>query len=242
MFFNELNTLSAAAGSAPFITWYGPRGERAELSRAAFLNAVIKTANFLTDELELEPEDTVGLRLPLHWQVPVWLAATEAAGLSVRVLSADVRDTATTVSVDDDPARAEAGLNPVRVLVSTHPMGLPQTPAPDGVIDHAGSVPGQPDVPMFDVSAARWPGVSLAESSGETDLDTATVRAEAVARSQCWGLRPGGRLLSRLPPWTRPGLLACWAAPLLLRGSVVLTRTDDPGLAAVERITSVARS
>lgn len=60
------------AGS-PFLTFYDDAsGERIELSRATTANWVAKTANLLTDELDLVPGETVSIALPPHWLGVVW--------------------------------------------------------------------------------------------------------------------------------------------------------------------------
>ena len=64
----------------PRVTWYGPGGERVELSGKTLLNWVSKTANLLVAELDAEPGTTVGLDLPAHWRTVSWVLATWAAG------------------------------------------------------------------------------------------------------------------------------------------------------------------
>src|SRR3712207_5978996 len=69
----------------PRVTWYGPGGERIELSGKVLGNWVAKTANLLVDELDVEPGGTVGVDLPTHWRAVVWLLAGWAAGAQVVV-------------------------------------------------------------------------------------------------------------------------------------------------------------
>jgi uncharacterized protein (TIGR03089 family) len=71
-------------GARPLLTAYDDRsGERIELSVATTANWVAKTANFLVDELGVEPGDTVGVVLPLHWQTAVVVLACWSAGAVV---------------------------------------------------------------------------------------------------------------------------------------------------------------
>jgi uncharacterized protein (TIGR03089 family) len=71
-------------GARPFLTAYDDAsGERVELSVATTANWVAKTANFLVDEIGVEPGDTVGVMLPLHWQSAVVLLAAWSAGAVV---------------------------------------------------------------------------------------------------------------------------------------------------------------
>jgi uncharacterized protein (TIGR03089 family) len=71
-------------GARPLLTAYDDNtGERVELSVATTANWVAKTANFLVDELGVEPGDTVGVVLPLHWQTAVVVLACWSAGAVV---------------------------------------------------------------------------------------------------------------------------------------------------------------
>ncbi len=68
----------------PFITFYDDAtGERIELSVATTANWVAKTANFLVNELGVEPGDAIGVRLPLHWQAAVVVLAAWEVGAVV---------------------------------------------------------------------------------------------------------------------------------------------------------------
>src|SRR5256885_6212831 len=53
----------------PLITHYDDAaGTRVELSVATLANWAAKTANWLTEEHDLEPGDPVAVLLPAHWQ------------------------------------------------------------------------------------------------------------------------------------------------------------------------------
>ena len=84
------------AGGAPRTTWYGPGGERIELSGAVTANWVNKTANFLVEEFDAGPGTVVGLDLPAHWRSLVWTLATWRVGacVTVQALECDVLVTA----------------------------------------------------------------------------------------------------------------------------------------------------
>src|SRR5215218_7188902 len=67
--------------SKPFLTFYDDAtGERVELSLTSLENWVAKTANLLVDELDLEPDEPVGLDLPPHWQTAVIVLPIGVAG------------------------------------------------------------------------------------------------------------------------------------------------------------------
>lgn len=68
--------------SSPRLTWYGPGGERIELSGRVLDNWVAKTSNFLSEELEAERGTRVRLDLPAHWKsVVVALAAWQVGAV-----------------------------------------------------------------------------------------------------------------------------------------------------------------
>jgi uncharacterized protein (TIGR03089 family) len=80
-------------GSRPFITFYDDAtGERVELSVATTANWVAKTANFFVDEHGIGPGDTIGVRLPLHWQSAIVILAAWAAGAAVSFGTAGTLD------------------------------------------------------------------------------------------------------------------------------------------------------
>jgi hypothetical protein len=111
-------------GARPFLTAYDDAsGERVELSVATTANWVAKTANFLVDEIGVEPGDTVGVILPLHWQAAVVLLACWSAGA---VVGWDA-DPSCAVTFTDTARRDEAlqRLPADRVVtLSLAPMGV----------------------------------------------------------------------------------------------------------------------
>ena len=107
-----LRTLTADPGR-PRLTWYGPEGERIELSGAVLANWVSKTTNLLVEEFDAEPGTVVALDLPPHWRTLVWALATWQSGAALRVV--------------DGPATA-AG-SPADVVVTAAPD---QWLGPDG--------------------------------------------------------------------------------------------------------------
>ncbi|ASU77625.1 TIGR03089 family protein [Actinopolyspora erythraea] len=64
-----LSPLLANGSARPLVTHYDEAtGGRVELSRATLGNWAAKTANWLTEELDIEPGMPVAVRLPAHWQ------------------------------------------------------------------------------------------------------------------------------------------------------------------------------
>lgn len=140
----------ASDPSRPFVTFYDDAtGERTELSVITYANWVAKTANLLTDELMLDPGDTVRLDLPAHWLVPVFLGAIWSAGLEV----ADPGQTADLLVVGPDELEAlgdpETATSPTPVVLACalHPFATRfTTPLPPRVLDHGVLWAGQSDV------------------------------------------------------------------------------------------------
>ncbi len=64
----------------PRLTWYGPGGERVELSGKWLDNWVAKTAGLLDEDYDVEAEVRVVVAPPLHWRTVVWSLATWLTG------------------------------------------------------------------------------------------------------------------------------------------------------------------
>ncbi|GAB3273965.1 TIGR03089 family protein [Sinomonas notoginsengisoli] len=69
--------------SSPRLTWYGPGGERIELSGRVLDNWVAKTSNFLAEELEAERGTLVRVDLPAHWKAAIVALAAWQVGAVV---------------------------------------------------------------------------------------------------------------------------------------------------------------
>jgi uncharacterized protein (TIGR03089 family) len=107
---------------SPAVTFYDG-SERIELSYKSLDNWVAKTANFLTDEIEVNRQDSFYLDLPAHWLKIVWLLAVWACGS--RVVS--TRDQASYI-VSNNPIEGDD------IYCSLQVMGkLPEPPA--GFVD-----------------------------------------------------------------------------------------------------------
>jgi uncharacterized protein (TIGR03089 family) len=209
-----------ARSAAPLITYYGADGSRVELSGATASNAVAKAVNLFSDELLLDPGETVWIDLPCHWQVPVLALAAWASGLVVAVGAEPPSQAAATLATGEHPDR----LVGVPLAVSLHPFGLPLgAAAPTGWEDYAAAARVQPDT-----AALRWAGADDAwlVADGEV-LNGTDVLARAEVLADRWRLPQGGALLSSLPPAAAPGLLASTFVPAVRGGSALLTDMAD---------------
>ena len=131
-----LAPLLASGSPRPLITHYDDAaGTRVELSRATVANWAAKTANWLVDELDVEPGTPVSVSLPAHWQTAGILLGAWWCG----------------AHVTDDPRTAEAAFVPASsletgreartvVAVGLDALGGSATDLPDGVLDYASEV------------------------------------------------------------------------------------------------------
>jgi hypothetical protein len=71
-------------GARPFLTWYDDAtGDRVELSVATTANWAAKIANYLLDELDVQPGDEIAVDPALHWTTAVVLLGGWTAGAHV---------------------------------------------------------------------------------------------------------------------------------------------------------------
>lgn len=230
-----LRARARECGGAPLVTYVdAPSGARTELSATSMENAAAKIANALRDAFELEPGDSAGLFLPVHWQRAAWCAGAWTAGIVVAPLAAD----ADLIVAGPSEATALDASRDIAV-VSLHPFGLPITDAlPAHAEDVTLVVRQQPDAYLFDP-----PGVSdvaLRMPGDVGDIDQAELLGRAQARGAEWGLEPGGRLLVDESLDGMDAWLAVVAVPLACRASVVLVNGDASTVASQERVTAVA--
>lgn len=218
-----LRALMAHDAGRPRLTWYGPGGERIELSAKTLNNWVAKTANLLTDELDAAPGTRVGVSLPPHWRTVVWLLAIWSTGAHAVLLpsvgaegesGAEGEAGAVDVLVTDrpdaaGPASTDATLVAVELPALATRFAGPLAP---GVLDAATEVRLQPD--GFD--APEDPDAAdLALTSGSITTSYGNLLEAAAAV----GLSAETRLLTAAGP---DQAVSAYLAPLLAGGSIVL--------------------
>lgn len=174
-----LGPLLRSDPARPRITHYDDAaGSRVELSGATLANWAAKTANWLRDELDVAPGDTVAVLLPPHWQTAGillgawWCGATvtgAADGAAVALCGAGHLDGA-----DDEVAADEVA------AVGLDALGMGVRELPPGVRDYATEV--------------RVHGDTF--SSAGAGTDTEHVLAAARTLTGKLELNPGDRLLS----------------------------------------------
>jgi len=155
--------------ASPLVTFYDlATGERVELSGITFGNWVTKTANYLIDELEVEPETRIRIGLPAHWLRPVWTLAAWSARCAVVDRDAEIGVVGPELDADE----------PIRLAASLRPLGTGFASPPDGFTDVAAVVPAQSDLPLWlddpepadlalELGGAALTQAELAETAGE---------------------------------------------------------------------------
>jgi uncharacterized protein (TIGR03089 family) len=186
----------------------------------------------LIDDLGAVPGQRLGLALPLHWQGLVWALAGWSVGLVVTPGPLDEPVLDADVLVVDEPRLGAAATRAGGEVVgcSLDPFGAKLKSSPMGVVDYAAEVLAHGD--RFVPAPATSRPVCVVE--GEA-YDVAALTAASVEAAARWGLTCGGRLLTTLDPASRDGLLALAVAPLVLGGSVVAVRHEDPSKAAARK-------
>lgn len=185
-----LAALQASDPGRPRVTWYGPDGERVELSARVLGTWVAKTANLIVEELDADAASTVVLDLPAHWRTLVWALAAWSTGAEVvwsqpavarrqRGLAADL---AADVVVTTDPRLAPpttAGGHVVAVALPA--LARSFDGALDDALDYAAVVAGYGDVfvpvaspehaALLRPARSAWPaGARLLSVGGALDL------------------------------------------------------------------------
>jgi uncharacterized protein (TIGR03089 family) len=221
---DELLRPLLASPAKPLITHYDDQlGSRVELSVATTANWAAKTANWLTEEFDVEPGDAVAVQLPAHWQtVGVLLGAwwcgarvvTEGAGARVAFVGPD----------DPEPTGATA-----TAVVTLDPMGrgLDEPPG-GGAFDYLteARMAGDQYSPLFPV-----PGDTAALFESTVD----EILAEARARAAKLGLSADDRVLSTRD-WSGPeGFLDGLLVPLAAGAHLVHVSNADPAKLSARR-------
>jgi uncharacterized protein (TIGR03089 family) len=223
----------------PRVTWYGPGGERVELSAKVLDNWVAKTANLLVDELDAGPGSVVAIALPPHWRTVTWLLAVWSVGACAAVVppGAPAPADADVVVSTDPGVLATSGARPRTVAVALPALATSYDDGlPDDAVDYALEVRSYGDV--FVPFVAPVPGDPAFAVPGLPRLTHGALIPAASRAADDAGLPPRARLLTGAGP---DDAVASLLAPLVRFGSVVLHHdlpalTGDPAaLAALRR-------
>lgn len=219
----------------PRLTWYGPDGERVELSGAVLDNWVSKTVNLLVEEFDTGPGTVVRLDLPAHWRTVVWALAVWRAGGTVQVGDPDLgADLLVTDRPEDEPTSTPVVAVALPALARRWPTSLPA-----GAIDAAAAV-------MTYGDQIGWAPPTEQHRTALSGSETITLtHARLLAEAATDGLPPRTRALHLVDPADRTPtalvrLLLGALGTLDSDGSLVLApiTADTARLAAEERTTA----
>lgn len=220
--------LLQGAPAQPLVTHYDDAaGTRVELSVATMRNWAAKTANWLVDELDIEPGDRVAVLLPAHWQTAAVLLGAWWCGAQVV--------TSGPSSVAFVPPGGTAADAAVTAVASLDPMGRDlRGDVPSGTLDYIG------DARLFGDDY-----LELTPVPGDTPcLEGSTVDdvlTRASARAAELGLTPKSRVLSTAD-WPA-GIMDGFVTVLAAGASLVQVTNADPAKldkhAETERTTAV---
>ncbi|MCI2422198.1 TIGR03089 family protein [Saccharopolyspora sp. K220] len=212
-----LGPLLASGAPKPLITHYDDAtGARIELSRATTANWAAKTANWLVDEIDLEPGGPVLVALPAHWQTVGVLLGAWWCG----------------ARITDDPQGAEVAFVPAADLeigkgahtvaaVGLDALGAPVRGLPGGVADYVSDirVHGDDFSPLSPIDGSE---PALLDLSVDDLVNRARRRAEALHIGR------DDRVLSTLE-WDLPdGVVDGFLAVLAAQASLVHCTNPDP--------------
>lgn len=226
----------------PRLTWYGPDGERIELSGAVLDNWVAKTTNLLVEELDAGPGTRVVVDLPPHWRTLVWALAGWRAGATIvtdATPGALAGLTATDVVVTDRPADLDLPRDAAVVAVTLPALARRfDGDLPAGALDAAGSVMTYGDV-------IGWvPATDPAAAALTVGTDTVPhAGLVAAGEGAAAGVPAGSRTLLDVSDarTATPGVLLLALGVLAGGGSLVLLRPEPgDGAAADARAARIA--
>lgn len=209
------------------LTWYGPDGDRVDLTGKVASNWIIKAANLLAMELACEPGSTVWVDLPAHWRSLVWAHAAWCTGARVTLTGEDA-DIVVTASPRDEQSHLEM------VVIALPSLARRVEDLPPGAVDGAADLMTQPDAFILPPAADPGGETGLGSSQGELISGPAPVRPRGTQAGT--GLDPAERRVLVAGP-TAAELLHV-IPPLWAAGASVVI-ADDDGVAESEGVTHV---
>jgi uncharacterized protein (TIGR03089 family) len=226
----------------PFVTYYdGTSGERTELGWATFDNWVTKTANLLTEELEVGSGTELLVDLGAHWTTLVIVVATWRVGGVVLLPEAVGEDAAPSHAVvHEDRAHTRPAEH---LLVVGSGFGGRLTRHVDAGLPYGEEVLAFPDdiIEEVDGAAGDIAVVTSADGARAEITHGELSRAGSFVAGQA-KLGSGDRLLTTVPAGRIEGLAVLAAALVTSASLVMVTRTAADGLSRMaeqERVSAV---
>ncbi|SDN43599.1 TIGR03089 family protein [Allokutzneria albata] len=214
-----------ADSARPLVSHYDDAdGTRIELSRATVANWAAKTANWLRDEVAMEPGARVLVALPAHWQTVGVLLGAWWAGASV-VTDPEAGD----FEVAFVPQGFEVEAETV-AAVALDPLGRGIRNPEPGTVDYIGEIRVHGD---FFRSYAVVPG----EQPALNEVTVEELIALARSRAAEQGIGDGDRVLSD-GDWHSPKSIVDGLVAVIAAGAALVQCTNpDPAKLADRRRT-----
>lgn len=214
-----LRRLRDRAGS-PCLTWYGPDGERIELSCAVVENWVSKTTNLLVEEFDADSSCAVAIDVIPHWRSLVWALATWRTGATL--VDGNSGDAVVTTA-PSDVAAGDVVAVALPALARRYDGDLPPSAmdAASAVMTYGDQI-GWTSETDDTAAALRMPEAP----SGVRATDVGYGELLATADAAAADVAPGARVLLEAP--------AGGLGPWLLRAVGVLARDGSLVLAAAD--------
>ncbi|CAM05652.1 uncharacterized protein (TIGR03089 family) [Saccharopolyspora erythraea NRRL 2338] len=212
-----LGPLLATGGPKPLVTYYDDAtGARIELSRLTVANWAAKTANWLVDELDVEPGTRVSVALPAHWQTVGVLLGSWWCG----------------AHVTDDPRGAEVAFVPASDLdrgegaavvaaAGLDALGAPVRGLPSGVVDYVSDIRVHGD-DFLALTPVPGDSPALLEATADDVVESAQRRAGEL------GIGGDDRVLSTVDWDLRGGVVDGLLTVLAARAALVQCANLDP--------------
>lgn len=242
MLISELFGRALAGNPAgPLITYYDDASaDRTELSATSLDNWVSKSANLLTDGLDLDQGSRIAVVLPPHWQTAGVLLGAWAGGHQVvdyPDIDAAAEPDAVFCTEADLVSYADLGSEVVGLTLDEWGRGL--APEWRRITDYAREIGmyGDQFRPALPVQLSA-PAL-VAGTLELTQLGVVGAAEELAARL---GMAPGGRILMTAELAVAAGPVSWLLAPLAAGSSVVLVANPDldrlPARAEMEMVTA----
>ncbi|MGG5174010.1 TIGR03089 family protein [Pseudarthrobacter sp. J1763] len=228
-----LTALRSVDATSPRLTWYGPDFERVELSGRVLDNWVAKTANFLQDEVDVEPGTKVLVNMPAHWKSIVVAFAALACDAELYLGPNDsALDSEVVFGNTIQQLSGADASSPVMVGVALGALAMRfDGDLPPGAVDYNAEVRSHADVFM--------PYNDSPESTHQARLNTAkqSYSAQESVKDFAQETPQGARVLVSASAGLEDLLASCLGA-WLAGGSIVVVHNDE---AATDRLRSSER-
>ena len=227
--------------AGPLLTYYDDAsGDRTELSATTLDNWVAKTANMLTDGLDLDNGSSIAVVLPPHWQTAgILLGAWSSGHRVVDYPDVDSADDPDAVFCTEADLVAYADVRCDVVGLSLDPWGRGLSEKWRRIIDYAQEIGLYGD--QFRAATPVDP-TAPALTAGSIVLTHEGLAGAAVQMADRLGMTAGGRIMISRDLALEAGPVSWLLAPLAAGSSIVLVTDANsdrlPARAESEKVTA----